>query len=150
MNLSLEWHVLVLHTSQDRSLGVSNSAVRVNKIMFYFESFVIKSVKVAGKCIIYKDIQFPKLANISKVASVMKFLVSAEKGKALVNKDMHTARWMYYSQITYDKLYFFFFFWFQLPCVCGINHQLAAFDLFPMHINNTFLSVMSKNNVSWS
>ena len=106
MNFSLEWHVLVLHTSQDRSLGVSSSAVRVNKIMFYFESFVIKSVKVAGKCIIYKDIQFPKLANISKVASVMKFLVSAEKGKALVNKDMHTARWMYYSQITNDKLYF--------------------------------------------
>ena len=57
--------------------------------MFYFESFVIKSVKVAGKYIIYKDIQLPKLANISKVASVMKFLVSTEKGKALVNKDMH-------------------------------------------------------------
>ena len=72
-----------------RPPGVSSSAARVNKIMFYFESFVIKSVKVAGKYIIYKDIQFPKLANISKVASVMKFLVSTEKGKALVNKDMH-------------------------------------------------------------
>ena len=83
--------------------------------MFYFESFVIKSVKVAGKYIIYKDIQFPKLANISKVASVMKFLVSTEKGKALVNKDMHIVLHgvcivcidHLSIQITYDKLYFF-------------------------------------------
>ena len=118
--------------------------------MFYFESFVIKSVKVAGKYIIYKDIQFPKLANISKVASVMKFLVSTEKGKALVNKDMHIVLHgvcivcidHLSIQITYDKLYFFLSFWFQLPCLCGINYKLGVFDLFPMHINNTFLSVM--------